>query len=243
MFAIASAANAISIGSSSSASAPSATAVGMSANAQGSESVAVGNSSKALGTNSVAMGNNATAGNTSYGGPNSTAVGANSSATYTNSAAFGAGAQSIRANQQVFGTTSNVYTMPGLTSAASRANQTGLLQLPTSDANGNLASDGGATFKAIAKLQAGVAVAMAIAPPVLANGENFGIRIGYGVFGSYGQPSNAVGLSALGVLAKNIFSDHDRLALEAGGGIGFSQFMGYQESAVAGGQAGLQLTW
>jgi trimeric autotransporter adhesin len=40
----------------------------------------------------------------------------------------------------VFGTASNTYTMPGITSAASRDAQSALIQVVTSDENGNLAS-------------------------------------------------------------------------------------------------------
>lgn len=51
------------------------------------------------------------------------------------------------------------YTTPGITSNESRNRQSGPLQLVTTDANGNLAADNGDTFRAIAKLQAGVALA------------------------------------------------------------------------------------
>jgi hypothetical protein len=82
----------------------------------------VGNSSNATGLNSSAFGNGATA-------------------TFANSAAFGNGATATRVNQQVFGTATNTYTTPGITSAASRAAQTGPLQIVTSDASGNLATN------------------------------------------------------------------------------------------------------
>jgi autotransporter adhesin len=45
-----------------------------------------------------------------------------------------------RANQQSFGTAANTYTMPGVTSAASRAAQTGPVSFVTSDSAGNLAT-------------------------------------------------------------------------------------------------------
>src|SRR5262249_32651088 len=57
-----------------------------------------------------------------------------------NSAAFGTGATTTRANQQVFGTLTNTYTAPGITSAASKAAQSGIPQVVTSDAAGNLAT-------------------------------------------------------------------------------------------------------
>jgi len=100
------------------------TAIGIGANASGAGSVntAVGGFSTATGLNSSAFGNGA-------------------SATFANSAAFGNGATATRANQQVFGTATNTYTTPGITSAASKAAQTGPLQIVTSDATGNLATN------------------------------------------------------------------------------------------------------
>lgn len=202
-------------------------------------SIAIGNGASAFSVNSTALGTNATAGTSGGGGMNSTAVGANANAPFVNSAAFGSNATATRTNQQVFGTTSNTYTMPGITSSASRANQTGLLQLPTTDAAGNLASDGGETFKAIAKLRAGVALSLAATPAVLMHGEKFGMRLGWGTFNG----ANALGFSVTGVLAENLVSKHDRLTLDGGVGFGFGDFMGYRENSVVGGRAGVQLTW
>lgn len=58
----------------------------------------------------------------------------------------------LAANQFMFGQASNTYAMPGLVTQASRDAQSGNLELVTVDANGNLASDGGAL---IGSLQAG----------------------------------------------------------------------------------------
>lgn len=201
--------------------------------------VAIGNGASAFAVNSTALGTGATAGSLGGGGTNSTAIGANSSAAFNNSAAFGSGATAERPNQQVFGTRSNTYTMPGITSPASRNAQSGPLQLPTTDAAGNLASDGGETFKAISRLRAGVALSLSATPPVLAHGEKFGMRMGWGTF----DGANAVGMSVMGVLAESMFSKGDRLALDGGVGFGFGSFMGYRENAVVGGRAGVQLTW
>ncbi|MBX9841202.1 MAG: hypothetical protein K2Z80_05270 [Xanthobacteraceae bacterium] len=201
--------------------------------------VAIGNGASAFAVNSTALGTNARAGAVSGSGTNSTAIGANSSAAFNNSAAFGSGATAVRPNQQVFGTRSNTYTMPGLTSPASRGAQSGLLQLPTTDAMGNLASDGGETFRAISRLRAGVALSLAATPAVLAANEKFGMRVGWGTF----DGANALGFSATGVLAEGLFSKRDRLTLDGGVGFGFGEFMGYRENAVVGGRAGLQLTW
>ena len=200
--------------------------------------IAIGNGASAFGVNSTALGTGARA-----NGIDTVAIGANSSAGFANSAAFGSNATVTRSNQQVFGNTSNTYTAPGITSGASRSAQSGLLQLPTTDAAGNLASDGGATFRAIAKLQAGVAVAMAMESPNLARGQKFGVRMGWGGFASSGSGAHAFGISAAGVIADSMFSQHDRLTFDGGVGFGYSEFMGYKESSVVGGRAGMQLTW
>jgi hypothetical protein len=202
-------------------------------------SIAIGNGASAFSVNSTAIGTNAKAGSVGGGGANATAIGDNTTAAFANSAAFGNNATAVRANQQVFGTTSNTYTMPGITSPASRGAQTGLLQLPTTDSMGNLASDGGETFKAIAKLRAGVALSLAATPAVLMAGEKFGLRMGWGTFNG----ANALGFSVTGVIAEGLFTKRDRLTLDGGVGFGFGEFMSYRENAVVGGRAGVQLTW
>ena len=113
----------------------------------GVNAIAIGNAATATG--SVAIGNGASASNggAAFGdgavatGAAATAVGPNSHVTFANSAAFGSGAQATRANQQVFGTATNSYTMSGITSAASKGAQAGALQIVTSDAGGNLATN------------------------------------------------------------------------------------------------------
>ena len=89
-------------------------------------------------------------------GLNATAIGPGASATFENSTAIGNGAVATRDNQVVIGTASNTYTAPGITSAASRAAQSGPVQVVTTDANGNLASDGGAVFNNINILNSNV---------------------------------------------------------------------------------------
>jgi len=130
--------------------------------------------------------------------------------------------------------------MPGITSNESKARQSGPLQLTTTDAFGNLASDGGAVFKAIAKAQAGISIALAIEAPSLGASENFGVRVGWGNFDG---GANAFGRSAIGVLCRDCFSKGDRIALDAGFGLGYSDFYGYGADGVAAGRAGLQWTW
>ena len=84
---------------------------------------------------------------------------------------------------------------------------------------------------------------MAIETPELATGEKFGIRIGWGGFDSFESNANAVGASAIGVLGRNYFREGDRLAVDAGVGLGWSEFKDYNQSRVLAGRVGLQFTW
>ena len=160
-----------------------------------------------------------------------------------NSTAIGTNAATTRDNQMAFGTVGNTYTMAGVTSSASRAAQSGPLQVVTTDSDGNLASDQGYIFDTLVrldnridkqgrKLSEGVAMAMAVQDPDLMGQEMFGVKLNWGTF----EHSNAVGLSAAGVLAHDIFSDGDRLSMS--GGIGY----GVQDKNL-GGRVGLQLSW
>ena len=123
----------------------------------------VGAGSFLTGSGNVAMGNNAGSGNFSTpltasntvsigtfaaaSKDDAIAIGRNSTAAFTNSAAFGQGAASTRPNQQVFGTSvasggpaDSTDTMPGITSAASKAAQGAFTEIVTTNANGDLAS-------------------------------------------------------------------------------------------------------
>ncbi|MFL6833729.1 MAG: hypothetical protein ACJ8F0_14180 [Xanthobacteraceae bacterium] len=108
--------------------------------------IAIGNGATATGSIAVGAGAFASNGAAAFGdgavatGTNATAVGPGASATFANSSAFGAGASATAANQMAFGTTSNTYKMPGITSAASLAAQSGPVSLVTTDASGNLAA-------------------------------------------------------------------------------------------------------
>jgi len=109
------------------------------------EGGALGNSHNiAIGAEASANGGNTN--NTAVGfssvamGLNASAFGAVAKATHANSAAFGQNATTARDNQQVFGTATNTYTMPGITSPASKAAQTGTIYVVTSDTDGNLAT-------------------------------------------------------------------------------------------------------
>ena len=162
--------NTIAVGNGALADGPGAIAIGQNAHASGSQ--AIGNFSTA------ANGGSAFGDNTTATGVNSTAVGNGATATPNGSAAFGQNAVATLTDQQVFGTAANTYTAPGITSPLSQSRQSGPLQLVTTDANGNLASDNGNVFKAIGQLRAGVAVALAAEAPSLTQRENFGMRVG-----------------------------------------------------------------
>jgi hypothetical protein len=54
--------------------------------------------------------------------------------------------------------------------------------------------------------------------------------------------ANAVGLTATGLLRKDVFTRGDRLTLSGGVGWGESSVTGYSERT-AGGHAGMQLDW
>lgn len=73
-------------------------------------------------------------------GVRATAIGTQAQATGEESVAIGAGAVATRPRQVAIGTAASSYTLPGLTSAASRAAQSGPTQVVTTDAAGNLAA-------------------------------------------------------------------------------------------------------
>lgn len=174
------------------------TAVGQNALATGANSSALGKDARAVATGSTAVGfaAEATADRALAAGDaaqataaNSTAIGTNANAAFTNSTAIGTGATTTRANQIVLGTAAETYTMPGLTSAASAAAQVGPLQVVTTDAAGNLASDGGAIFAGLAGLRRdvdtnrdGVAMAMALQAPYVPPDQSFALNSSFGFF-------------------------------------------------------------
>ncbi len=149
------------LGQGSLANGTSSTAVGMFATTYGTNSTAVGQDSavgkngflvasgtavgqlsRVWGGNSTALGKGSVAGVEDDANITSaTALGGSSTAGFDGSTAIGYGATATRADQMMFGTATNTYTAPGITSAASRAAQTGSLQIMTTDSLGNLASD------------------------------------------------------------------------------------------------------
>jgi hypothetical protein len=186
----------------------------------------------ANGDNATAIGQGATA------GANATALGTGASALYANSAAIGFGASASGANNMALGNSANTYTMAGITSAASKAAQSGPVQVVTSDANGNLAtmdisgnlgalnaridSIDGKTNRALQ----GVAMAFAMAgtPTLMAN-ETFAFS---GNWGTYeGQQGLAFGAALR--LHRNI---------QANAGIAYGP-----NQNTLGGRAGLRVAW
>jgi hypothetical protein len=108
-------------------------AIGDGASSTGNASTAVGFAARGLANDTVAVGDLATA-----NGNFSTALGANTSAQFASSTALGYGAQATVANQMMFGTGSDIYALPGVNSAASKAALKGPLKMLVVDANGNV---------------------------------------------------------------------------------------------------------
>ena len=145
------------------------------------------------------------------------------------------GAAATRNDQIVLGTASNTYTTPGITSAASRAAQSGPLQVVTTDAGGNLASDGGQIFSNLNSLNnhvklldGGVAAAMALTGGFLPDSKKFALSANAATFNGQG----ALGISAYGRLNEStVFS----------GGVAFAT-AGSNKTAI-GGRVGVQVAW
>ena len=163
-------------------------------------------------------------------------------------------ATATRANQQVFGTSSNTYTMPGLTSSLSKSAQGSPTHLVTSNSKGDLAAYtfselgiatgddinvlnaridkvGARTDEAIA----GIALAMSMENPDLTGNERFGMAANWGAF----KDANALGMSLMGVLGNDFVTKGDRVAISGGFGVGFANGDG---DNVYGGRVGLQWT-
>ena len=176
-------------------SANTATGTNADASGNGSRNLATGNLANASGDNTanVALG----ASSVSTGGL-STALGTFASATFDGSTALGASATTTRSGQVMIGTGFNTYTLPGLTSGLSTAAQSGPTALVTTDAAGNLASDGGSTFASIAangrdirRNKEGIAMAMAMDAPYVPLSSTFAMSGRYGNF----EGASAVSLS------------------------------------------------
>ena len=96
------------------------------------------------------------------------------------------------------------------------------------------------SFKGIAKVQAGVAISLALEAPSLTQYENFGLRLGWG---NLDGDANAFGMSAMGVLCRGCMGPGTRLALDGGVGFSHSDYQGQRSESVVAGRGGIQLTW
>ena len=123
------------------------------------------------------------------------------------------------------------------------ARQAGPLEVVTTDANGNLASDQGATFEQIAENTQGIAMAIAMENPDLTGMESFGVAAHWGHF----DGANALGISAMGVLTRDLFEDGSGYRLSLSGSVGYSvddeSLFGNEADESFAGRAGMQLTW
>jgi trimeric autotransporter adhesin len=225
--------NSVNVSNSGASADESSLGCGVNAMANGTNSVALGTNA-AAGTNSVALGQGAQA-----LGVGSMAIGQGASTGFFNNAtAIGNGAVATRDNQVMIGTATNTYTAPGITSAASRAAQSGPLQVVTTDANGNLASDGGALFNNInilnsqmarinqnldqlnhdvKRLDGGVAMAMALGGVYLPERQRFAIHTSVGFYNG----AQALSVQAIGRINQT-FTANGGVAydLTGNGGVG-----------------------
>ena len=238
----AAAASATAFGAGSLAVGPGDTAIGQGTTVLSDNGTAIGDSAliAADSMNATAIGQNAQALATG-----TTAIGQGSAAVYEGSTVIGQGAVSTRAAQVSLGTAGDTYTLSGVASDASRAAQTGPLELVTTDAAGNIATDGGALFNSFAsdrnlasvrndvqENREGIALALAVSPPDFVSGETFGLKMNFGTF----EGESAVALSAAGVVARNVFGGSGRVSVDAGIGLGL-------DDGTVGGRVGMQLTW
>jgi len=114
----------------------------------------------------------------------------------------------------VLGTSNETTTLPGLSSAASTAAQSGPISIVTTDGAGNLASDGGASFAGIAdnrsdivsnrkdirRNEEGIALALAMESPFVPLSQTSAVAAGYGNF----RGSSAFALSGAFRLDPNV---------------------------------------
>jgi hypothetical protein len=248
---------ATALGANAVASANGAIAIGAS-QSTGVNSIAIGTGAVATGSVAVGAAASAANGGAAFGdgatatGLNATAVGPGASATFANSSAIGAGATATAPNQMAFGTASNTYVAPGITSAASKAAQSGPLEIVTSDAGGHLATNtaaglGLASLTDINAINAqlggmntrindldgrttkalnGVSMAFAMGgTPWLLPTERFAVSMDWGTF----QGTNALALTAAVRLGTNV---------QANGGLAYGA-----NGGGAGGRAGVRVGW
>jgi hypothetical protein len=209
--------------------------------ASGNDSVAAGYGASAAGDNAAAYGSGASA-----GAANAVAIGNSANAGHANSVAIGTNARTTRANQVALGTAGSTYTMGGVTSAASRAAQSGSTQFVTTDAAGNLATSGygpnhiaaldgrvGNLETTVSQLQRdmrgayqGTAIALALTGAVLPQGKNFAVSTNFGTY----RGETGFGASGVARITDNVF---------VSGGIG----LGTSGQTNIAGRGGVTLAW
>lgn len=132
-----------------------------------------------------------------------TAIGARANVQHDHSTAIGADAVSTNDHQVTLGTSEDTVKAEGITSQLSKDRQSGPLEIVTSDGQGNLATDGGATHAAIDanslaigdnsaaidanglridENSAGVAMALAMDVPDVDIDKTFGLAASWGNF-------------------------------------------------------------
>ena len=136
-------------------------------------------------------------------------------------------------NQVSVGDDSSTYTLSGITSADSLAAQSGPIEVLTTDANGNLASDGGAFSAGLSSVRddvdentGGIALALATSNiPALNHGERISIGLGFGTFG--GETGYAGGANIRitdRITARASFGGTSQGGIGGGGGIAISLY-------------------
>lgn len=226
--ALATGTNSTAIGQVSTATSLNTTAIGVNAEASATGATAVGVTATASGSDSSVLGSQSTA-----SGFRSNVFGNSSTAAFDNSTAIGAVVNTTREDQMMFGNTTNTYTTPGITSAASTAAQTGPVELVTSDAGGNLATMDPATLGIASTTDAdrnteGVAMAMALSgiPNILPDDATIGLSVNWGNF----DGENAVAFGGTARVTDHVF-------FNGGGAVG----SGGQNPH--GGRAGVTIAW
>ena len=158
--------NAVAVGAHIEVNSPDAIAFGHGAVAGAENAAAFGWGARASAAFTLAVGNNASA-----SGASAVALGHGAFASHANAFALGYAVYAERDGQMEFGRnvsgSVNSYTLPGVASAASRAAQSGPVQLLTSDGGGNLAYTAPPLEEEVRVSQsaAGVRVSAANEPP------------------------------------------------------------------------------
>jgi trimeric autotransporter adhesin len=210
-----------------------------------SDNIAIGDgagsgspASPLLVNNTIAVGNNAQA-----TADNAIAIGLNASSTGQNAIVIGNNVTTTRANQVSVGNAGNQYTFAGITSGASAALQTGPLQVVTSDAGGNLATDGGAIFGSLNQLRqedkrltAGIAMAAAIPHAYVGPGKTMAFDIDWANYAG----ANGIGIDGAIRLGQIDYAGGS-IGVQGHAGAGFAADGNSGGRAI--GKAGMHFEW